>query len=236
MIHHARTLLLLTGLVLAGSVALAQTDTGADTGTDAAAPSEAVAYFAGGCFWCTEADFEKIEGVSEAISGYMGGELENPTYEQVSTNETGHRETVEVRYDPDVVSYQELLDAFWRMHDPTDAGGSFVDRGESYTSAIYTVGEEQQRLAEGSRAALEASGKFDDPIATVIEPAEEFWAAEDYHQDYYEKSALRYRFYRFNSGRDQFIDRVWKGDDTVYRLDSETGGRSFHEELRARVG
>ena len=193
----------------------AQTDQSANTDN-----KEAVAYFAGGCFWCTESDFEKHEGVSEAISGYMGGTTENPTYEEVSSEKTGHRETVEVHYDPSVISYQELLDIFWRLHDPTDAGGSFVDRGESYTSAIYYANEEQKRLAEGSEQALENSGKFNKPIATVIEAAKTFYPAEDYHQDYYKRNPLRYRFYRGSSGRDRFINRVWKGDDMVYQLES----------------
>ena len=209
-----KKLLLLT-LLLTSFTVFAQNDESAQTtNTD-----EAVAYFAGGCFWCTEADFEKQEGVSEAISGYMGGETENPTYKEVSRNNTGHRETVEVRYDPSVISYQELLDVFWRLHDPTDADGSFVDRGESYTSAIYYANEEQKRLAEGSKEALENSGKFKKSIATVIEDGGTFYAAEDYHQDYYTKNPLRYRFYRASSGRDRYIARFWKGDDVVYQLE-----------------
>ncbi len=184
-----KLLLLLT--VLLTGFAFAQTDT--NTSNTA---NEAVAYFAGGCFWCTEADFEKQEGVSEAISGYMGGETENPTYKEVSRNNTGHRETVEVHYDPSVISYQELLDTFWRMHDPTDAGGSFIDRGESYTSAIYYANEEQKRLAEGSKRALENSDKFRKDIATVIEDGGTFYPAEEYHQDYYKKNSLSYSFYR----------------------------------------
>jgi peptide methionine sulfoxide reductase msrA/msrB len=176
------------------------------------------AVFAGGCFWCTEADFEKQLGVKDAVSGYTGGTLENPTYEQVSSGTTGHVEAVMVYYDPAVISYQQLLGAFWRMHDPTDAEGSFVDRGQQYTSAIFYKDETQQRLAEGSKAALEASGKFDKPIATVIQPLEEFYVAEEYHQDYHVKSSLRYDFYRGASGRNQFIEATWKGDDTVYQL------------------
>lgn len=178
---------------------------------------EAVAYFAAGCFWCVEADFEKVEGVAEVVSGYMGGTTENPTYEQVSSNTTGHREAVEVQYDPDVVSYQQLLDAFWRMHDPTDAGGSFVDRGESYTSAIFYVDADQQRLAEGAKTALTESGKFEETIATVIAAADTFYPAEEYHQNYYTENPLRYRVYRAGSGRDSFINAVWDGDTTVYQ-------------------
>jgi peptide methionine sulfoxide reductase msrA/msrB len=183
-------------------------------------PGQAVAYFAGGCFWCTEADFAKLPGVVDVRSGYMGGASANPTYEQVSRNDTGHREVVEVLYAPDQVAYQQLLDAFWRMHDPSDAGGSFVDRGHSYSSAIYTVDAEQERLALGSRAALDASGKFPDPIATEVARAGPFWLAEDYHQDYAELNPLRYGYYRTASGRDRFIDRVWAGDDAVYAGDA----------------
>jgi peptide methionine sulfoxide reductase msrA/msrB len=184
---------------------------------------EAVAYFAAGCFWCVEADFEKVEGVTEVVSGYMGGTVEDPTYAQVSSNTTGHRETVEVLYDPDVVEYQQLLDAFWRMHDPTDAGGSFVDRGESYTSAIFYVNEAQQQLAEGAKTALAESGKFDEAIATVIEPASTFYPAEEYHQDYYTKNPIRYRFYRARSGRDVFINVVWEGDPPEYQQPENRG-------------
>jgi peptide methionine sulfoxide reductase msrA/msrB len=180
----------------------------------------ATAYFAAGCFWSTESGFEKHEGVIEAASGYMGGTVLNPTYEDVLTETTGHRETVEVRYDPRVVSYQQLLDIFWRLHDPSDAGGAFYDRGESYTSAIFYADEEQQRLAEGAKTALEASGKFKQPIATTVAPAETFYPAEDYHQDYYKKNPQRYRSYRVASGRDAFFERVWKGDKTVYQLTS----------------
>lgn len=176
------------------------------------------AVFAGGCFWCTEADFEKMLGVKDAVSGYTGGTVENPTYEQVSSGDSGHIEVVQVYYDPGIVSYQQLLDAFWRMHDPTDAEGSFVDRGPQYTSAIFYKDETQQRLAEGSKAALEASGKFENPVATAIRPLEEFYVAEDYHQNYHKTSSLRYDFYRNASGRNGFIDKSWKGDTTVYQL------------------
>lgn len=176
------------------------------------------AVFAGGCFWCTEADFEKQLGVKDAISGYTGGTVENPSYEQVSSGTTEHIEAVQVYYDPAIISYQQLLDAFWRMHDPTDAEGSFVDRGQQYTSAIFYKDETQQRLAEGSKAALAASGKFEVPIATAIQPLGEFYVAEDYHQNYHKTSSLRYDFYRGASGRNGFIDANWKGDDTVYQL------------------
>jgi peptide methionine sulfoxide reductase msrA/msrB len=183
-----------------------------------AAAVSAVAYFAGGCFWCVEVDLEKVDGVIEVVSGFMGGHVADPTYQQVVRGDTGHREVVEVRYDPSRVEYQALLDAFWRLHDPTDAGGSFVDRGFVYSSAIYVVDDEQRLLAEGSRAALDASGKFDAPIATVIEDAGPFYAAEAYHQDYAANNSLRYRTYRAASGRDRFIAAHWDGDRTVYQL------------------
>jgi peptide methionine sulfoxide reductase msrA/msrB len=196
------------------------------SGSEAAEGLES-AIFAGGCFWCTEADFEKLLGVKDAVSGYMGGSVENPTYQQVSTDTTGHLEVVKVYYDPAITSYQDLLEAFWRMIDPTDAEGSFVDRGHQYTSAIFYSNETQQRLAEGSKAALSASGKFTQPIATVIRPAEAFYIAEDYHQDYHKRSSLKYDFYRGRSGRNQFIDANWKGDTTVYQL-SENLANSGH--------
>ncbi len=170
----------------------------------------AEATFAGGCFWCVEADFEKLDGVKEAISGYAGGDVENPTYKQVSSGGTGHREVVRVRYDPEVVSYEALLDWFWRRHDPTDPGGSFGDRGFQYTSAIFYHDAEQQRLAEESKAALEQSGVFEKPIATEIVPLTNFYVAEDYHQDYYKTHKIRYNLYRYGSGRDRFIDAHWE--------------------------
>ena len=182
-----------------------------------AAPNHRIAYFAGGCFWCTESDFEKIDGVSEVISGFMGGKKANPSYNDVATGKTRHRETVKVVYNPNRVSYQALLSAFWRMHDPSDATGSFVDRGRQYGSAIYYVDDNQKRLAEGGVQALDTAGKFNTPIATSIEPASKFYAAEVYHQDYYLKSSLKYKYYRYRSGRDQFIEKIWAGDNTVYQ-------------------
>jgi peptide methionine sulfoxide reductase msrA/msrB len=168
------------------------------------------ATFAGGCFWCVESDFEKVDGVVEAISGYTGGHTENPTYKQVTTGNTGHAEAVQVIYDPDKVTYQELLDIFWRQIDPTDAGGQFVDRGSSYRSAIFYHDEEQKRLAEASKQELQASGRFKEPIVTEIVKMDRFYTAEEYHQDYYEKSATRYKLYRYGSGRDQFLKNAWK--------------------------
>jgi peptide methionine sulfoxide reductase msrA/msrB len=183
------------------------------------AAGQALAYFAGGCFWCTESRFEALPGVLDARSGFMGGEMPRPTYEEVVRTDTGHRETVEVLFEPDLISYQQLLDAFWRMHDPSDPGGSFVDRGRAYTSAIYTVGEEQAELARASREALDAARKFDRPIATVITPATEFWLAEAYHQNFARENPVRYGYYAAASGRTTFIERVWAGDITSYSAD-----------------
>jgi peptide methionine sulfoxide reductase msrA/msrB len=167
------------------------------------------ATFAGGCFWCTEADFEKVPGVVKVISGYAGGQKENPTYSQVSAGTTGHVEAVQVTYDPAKVTYQELLDYFWKHIDPTDPGGQFVDRGAQYRSVIFYQNEEQRRSAEKSREALERSGKFEKPIATEIIKFTNFYEAEDYHQDYYKKNPLRYAFYRSGSGRDSFLKKTW---------------------------
>jgi peptide methionine sulfoxide reductase msrA/msrB len=167
------------------------------------------AVFAGGCFWCTEADFEKVDGVIDAVSGYTGGHVADPTYEQVSAGGTGHVEAVKVIYDPQKVSYEQLLDFFWRHVDPTDADGQFVDRGSQYRSVIFCANEEQRRVAEASKEKLAASGIFDKPIVTQILPLGPFYPAEDYHQDYYKKNPIRYHWYRSGSGRDQFLEKVW---------------------------
>ena len=170
---------------------------------------EAVAYFAAGCFWCVEADFEKVPGVRAVRSGYMGGHVVRPTYAQVSRHDTGHREVVEVVYDPSVVAYEALLEAFWRMHDPSDAGGSFVDRGFAYTSANVVVDDAQRSAAPASRAAVDALGVLDGPVVTEIDAAGPFWLAEAYHQDYAARNPWRYGYYRAASGRDDFLQRVW---------------------------
>ena len=168
-----------------------------------------VGTFAGGCFWCTEADFEKLPGVVKVISGYTGGQKENPSYGEVSSGATGHVEAVQVYYDPSKVTYAEVLDYFWRHIDPTDGGGQFVDRGSQYRSVIFYHDEEQKRLAEKSKDELNKSGKFKRPIVTEIVPFTKFYEAEEYHQDYYKKNPLRYKFYRSNSGRDQFLEKEW---------------------------
>jgi peptide methionine sulfoxide reductase msrA/msrB len=169
----------------------------------------ATAVFAGGCFWCTESDFEKVPGVIDAISGYTGGHVKNPTYEQVSAGGTGHMESVKVIYDPSKVTYVQLLEYFWQHVDPTDPGGEFVDRGNQYRSAIFYANETQKRLAEETKARLAASGVFKKPIVTLILPLGPFYPAEEYHQNFYKKNPIRYHYYRYNSGRDQFLKKVW---------------------------
>nr|WP_321458455.1 peptide-methionine (S)-S-oxide reductase MsrA [uncultured Cohaesibacter sp.] len=166
------------------------------------------AIFAGGCFWCVESDFDHVEGVVETISGYSGGTTtENVTYKNhVSAN---HREVVKITYDSRKTDYATLLDVFWRSVDPTDAGGQFCDRGHSYTTAIYTLDEEQARIAEASKKALNESNKLSAPIATDISDAGPFFAAEDYHQNYYQKNPIRYQYYRFACGRDARVEKVW---------------------------
>ncbi len=168
------------------------------------------AYFAGGCFWCVEADFEKVDGITEVISGFAGGEKENPAYQEVSAGRTGHTESVKVIYDPAKISYSELLQVFWTHIDPTDKNGQFVDRGRQYRSAIFYSNEAEHRLAEASKKLLENSGVFKKPIVTEIVPLTKFYEAEKYHQDFYKNHADRYRSYRSGSGRDQFLAKTWK--------------------------
>jgi peptide methionine sulfoxide reductase msrA/msrB len=182
------------------------------------------AVFAGGCFWCTEADFEKVDGVIEAISGYTGGDLDNPTYKQVAKGGTGHVEAVKVVYDPDKITYEQLLEVLWRHIDPTDGNGQFVDRGSQYRSAIFYANDEEKRLAEASKKKLEASGPFDEPIVTDILPLGRFYPAEEYHQDYYKKNSIRYRWYRYGSGRDQFLEKHWAEDKS--KMDPHTQGEA----------
>ena len=169
----------------------------------------ASAVFAGGCFWCTESDFEKVDGVVEVISGYTGGRIENPSYEQVSGGGPGHIEAVKVVYDPSIITYQALLEVFWRHVDPTDPGGQFVDRGSQYRSAIFYASEQERQMAEASRDRMDKSRRFTDPVATLIEPLGVFYPAEDYHQDYYKKNPIRYKWYRSGSGRDAFLKKAW---------------------------
>ena len=182
-------------------------------------PGEEVgtAIFAGGCFWCEESNFEKIDGVVSVISGYTDGHVENPTYKEVCSETTGHREAVKVTYDKDQLTYNDLLQIYWRTIDPTDAGGSFHDRGESYTSAIFVENDEQRKLAEESRKWLMESGRFSKPIVTRIIDAKKFYDAEGYHQNYYLTHPRQYHAYRNASGRDKYIAHVW-GKDAVYKV------------------
>lgn len=169
--------------------------------------------FGGGCFWCMEAAFEEADGVAESVSGYTGGETKNPTYEQVSRGETGHYEAVQVYYDPEKITYSQLLEIFWRNINPTDQGGQFADRGSQYKTAIFYHDEEQKTLAERSKKELDESGKFSDPVVTEILPVKDFYEAEEYHQDYYRKKVLQYKTYKKLSGREDFINENWKETD-----------------------
>jgi len=171
------------------------------------------ATFAGGCFWCMETPFEEMEGVKEVISGYTGGSIENPTYEEVSSGSTGHLEAIHILYDPTKITYSELLDMFWPQIDPTDPGGQFVDRGTQYRTAIFYHNDEQKMLAEQSKEALEKSGRYDKPVVTPIIKASPFYRAEEYHQDYYEKNPQHYKAYRSGSGRDRYLKKIW-GDES----------------------
>ena len=209
---NARAGSALTGLaagILMVSLALAQSDSAPANG-----PARAVATFAGGCFWCMEPAFDKVEGVVSTTSGYTGGTVENPTYEEVSAGGTGHAESVRVVYDPTVVSYEKLLDVFWHNVDPLDAGGQFCDRGDQYRSEIFYNSPEQKELAEASLEKLRASHALDGEIVTKIAPAGPFYPAEDYHQDYYEKNPIRYKFYRYLCGRDGRLDELWPGRES----------------------
>jgi len=178
-------------------------------GSHAGQDDSAVAVFAGGCFWCTEADFDKLPGVLETTSGYIGGSIENPTYEEVSSGRTGHIEAVQVRFDPRQTSYAKLLEDFWPTIDPINGNGQFCDNGPQYRSAIFYLNAEQKHLAEASKTALAASGRLAQPIATEILAATPFYAAEDYHQDYHTKNPLRYNYYRHGCGRDQRLKELW---------------------------
>jgi len=168
-----------------------------------------LATFAGGCFWCVEAPFEDLDGVITVISGYAGGKEKNPTYGEVSSGRTSHRESVQITYDPEVISFSELVDIFWQTFDPTDVGGSFYDRGSQYESAIFFHSAEQKRVAEDSKKLLDESGRFEKPIATPIIKYTNFYPAEEYHQDYYKKNPADYYAYRKGSGRDAFIKKHW---------------------------
>ncbi len=209
---HRRLTLLIPLLCLLIAVGLlAAMEKKIETAGRAAVTTER-AILAGGCFWCMEHPFEKLPGVLSVTSGYTAGSKENPTYRQVSAGGTGHTEAVEIVFDPARVSYQQLLEVFWMQIDPTDAGGQFVDRGSQYRSGIYFLDAKQQHLAEESKRQLAASGRFTAPLVTEIVPAGIFYPAEDYHQDYYKKNPVRYKYYRYGSGRDRYLDKIW-GED-----------------------
>lgn len=220
--------LLFTAAVLVVALALGAGDGRSET------KNVAQATFAGGCFWCIEAPFDKLDGVVSAVSGYTGGTIVRPTYGQVSKGQTRHIEAVLVTYDPAVVTYAQLLDVYWRQFDPTDSGGSFYDRGHQYTSAIFYHDEEQKRLAEASKETLAGSGRFDAPIVTPIRPAQTFYPAEDYHQDYYRKKPDHYNRYRKGSGRDRFIERTW-GRDKPAKSASGNWVKPPEAELRRKL-
>jgi len=171
--------------------------------------STAKAYFAGGCFRCMEEAFEKVNGVIDTVSGYMGGTVKNPTYEQVSAGQTGHAESVEVQYDPSKVTYTQLVEAFWQNVDPVTPDAQFCDHGNQYRAAIFYQGEDEKRLAEESKRAIEQSKRFSTPIVTQVVPASEFYPAEEYHQDFYKKNPVRYKFYKFTCGRAQRLESLW---------------------------
>lgn len=195
-----------------------------------------VATFAGGCFWCIEAPFEEVEGIISVRSGYAGGKEKNPTYTEVSSGKTSHREAVQITYNPDVVSYAELLDIFWQQFDPTDKGGSFHDRGSQYSSAVFYHSDRQKEIAETSKYRLDDSGKFEKPLATSIIKYANFYPAEDYHQDYYKNNPTDYQSYRTGSGRDQFIARYWVVPDAeLYPQLSKSELRSRLTDLQYRV-
>ncbi|MAT34597.1 MAG: peptide-methionine (S)-S-oxide reductase [Ponticaulis sp.] len=206
----------LVGVVAAGFAFFSQSGNSQESAEPIAA-SQADAVFAGGCFWCTEADFDKVDGVVQTISGYTGGDVANPSYEQVTTGTTGHYESVRVIYDPTVVSYDELVDYYWRTIDPLDARGQFCDKGTSYRTAIFVETDEERATAEEAKAELSESGELSGEIKTEILSQGTFWPAEDYHQDYYKKNKSRYDFYRSRCGRDQRLEQIW-GEDAAKKI------------------
>lgn len=194
-----------------------------------------IATFAGGCFWCTESDFEKVEGVVKVISGYSGGHVPDPSYEQVSKGITGHVESVQVYFNASQISYDDLLQAFWRQINPTDNGGQFVDRGEQYRPVIFYHNDVQKQLAEQSIAQLTSSQRYKKPIVTELTPLKNFYAAEEYHQDYYKKHPLKYKYYRFRSGRDQYLSEVWGDDLKLTKNTPSTYQKPIDSELRTKL-
>lgn len=191
------------------------------------------ATFAGGCFWCVEHAFEGHDGIIDVVSGFSGGDEENPTYKEVSSGSTGHLESVQITYDPDKVDYKELVEHFWKQINPTDDGGQFVDRGYHYTTAIFYHDAEQKRIAEESKKELEESGKFDLQIVTKIIPAKPFYPAEEYHQDYAEKNPIRYRLYTVGSGRSEFTEEYWAEEEEEEEI--EEYEKPSDAELKAKL-
>jgi len=214
--------IILAVLIFVAATPLMGVSSAMQKGEASAGDSHAMAVFAGGCFWCTESDFEKIEGVVEAVSGYTGGKRNNPTYKQVASGRTSHVEAVKVIYDPQRVDYAKLLEVFWTHVNPTDAGGQFVDRGSQYRSAIFYADGHQRDLALRSKQKLAESGIFDEKIKTEILALGQFYEAEDYHQDYYKKNPLRYKWYRSGSGRDKFLMSTWDQASFEFNADEET--------------
>lgn len=207
----------LAALVWTTAGAAAAADSNAQT--PAAGVKTETAIFAGGCFWCVESDFDHVPGVLKTVSGYTGGHTKNPTYKKVAYEKTGHREAVEITYDPAKVTYDQLLTVFWHSVDPTDAGGQFCDRGVPYETAVFVANAEQRRIAEASKAtAMKSLGQT---IVTKIEDATTFYPAEDYHQDYYTKNPVRYKLYRWNCGRNQQVEKIW--GDKAYTGIPKTG-------------
>ena len=194
--------LFVSALVLGGLMAIPQ-------GSNAENNQQAKATFAGGCFWCMEEAFEKVEGVVSVVSGYTGGQVENPTYEQVSAGSTGHTESIEVTYDPSQVTFPQLLEVFWRNVDPTTPNAQFCDHGNQYRSAVFYHDENQKQLVAASKKKIEGTKSFPDSIVTEIAPASVFYPAEEYHQDFYTKNPIRYKYYKWSCGRAQRLEQLW---------------------------
>ena len=207
---HKKALTLINAL-LTFSTAQAMQTTGGDMTNGS---HYQIATFAGGCFWCVESDFDKLPGIIDTISGFTGGHVENPSYEQVSEGGTGHAEAVQITYDPAKISYEQLLDYFWHSIDPTTANAQFCDHGSQYRSAIFYHNEEQHRLAEQSRSMLEKTKPFKEPIVTEIIAGTKFYPAEEYHQNFHQKSSLKYKFYRIRCGRDDRLEELWGNNDS----------------------
>jgi peptide methionine sulfoxide reductase msrA/msrB len=208
-IYGMTAIILLLAMVLVSSCANKEEDDYMDNNLNG---DYDYATFAGGCFWCMEPPFEELDGVIDVITGYTGGDTENPSYEQVCSGTTGHYEAIQVTYDAGIISFDKLLDVFWRHIDPTDAGGQFADRGSQYQTAVFYHNDKQKETAEASKTALNNSGRFDKPIATKIFPHTVFYPAEDYHQDYYKKSSTRYYLYKKASGREDILEDLWEDE------------------------